>query len=385
MINLLELSTQKERIEALQEIVKPFGERALQHELAGTFPFENFNDLKASRYPALTIPKKYGGKEISLVELLELQAIIAAADGSTGLGIGWHMGVAGNVGQSGAWPDGMYEGFASDAIGKGALINNSASEPKSGSPSWGNRPLTTAKETTSGWTINGRKNFTTLAPVLDYFVVSASIEGTEKVGNFLVRRSCAGLSIDETWDSVAMSGTGSHDLVLDNVEINQDDFVGERRVGPPIAQGWLLHIPTAYLGIAQAAHDEAVRFAAHYSPGSMEGTISDIPSVQARIGEMALKLMEARTFLFAVARKWDESDADIRKTMHEELAVAKYLVVNKAIEVVDLAMRIVGARSLSKTNPLQRYYRDVRAGLHNPPMDDITIQQLAKSSIKRLK
>lgn len=385
MINLLELSTQDERVEALKEIVKPFKERALKHDLDGTFPFENFNDLKASRYPALTIPKEFGGKGIGLVDLLELQAIIGAADGSTGLGIGWHMGVAGNIGQSKAWPKGMYEDFAKYAIENGALINNSASEPKSGSPSWGNRPLTTATETKSGWTINGRKNFTTLAPVLDYFVVSATIKGTEKVGNFLVRHTCPGVSIDETWDSVSMSGTGSDDLVLDNVEINHNDFVGERRVGPPVAQGWLLHIPTAYLGIAEAAEEEAVHFAAHYSPGSMEGTISDIPTVRARISEIALKLMEARTFLFSVARKWDESDSDTRKTMHEELGVAKYIVVNKANEVVDLAMRIVGARSLSKTNPLQRYYRDVRAGLHNPPMDDITIGQLAKSSINRFK
>ncbi|MEH7747496.1 acyl-CoA dehydrogenase, partial [Neobacillus drentensis] len=47
----------------------------------------------------------------------------------------------------------------------------------------------------------------------------------------------------------------------------------------------------------------------------------------------------------------------------------------------DLAMRIVGAKSLSLNNPLQRYYRDVRAGLHNPPMDDMTLQLLAKYSV----
>jgi alkylation response protein AidB-like acyl-CoA dehydrogenase len=49
------------------------------------------------------------------------------------------------------------------------------------------------------------------------------------------------------------------------------------------------------------------------------------------------------------------------------------------VEIVDIAMRINGARSLSEKNPLQRYYRDVRAGLHNPPMDDMTIINLAKS------
>ena len=60
----------------------------------------------------------------------------------------------------------------------------------------------------------------------------------------------------------------------------------------------------------------------------------------------------------------------------------KLLVVNQAIEIVDKAMRIVGARSLSEKCPLQRHYRDVRAGLHNPPMDDMTIMALAEQAIQ---
>ncbi|WP_438870459.1 hypothetical protein [Pseudomonas sp. L1(2025)] len=46
-------------------------------------------------------------------------------------------------------------------------------------------------------------------------------------------------------------------------------------------------------------------------------------------------------------------------------------------------MRLVGAKSLQRSNPLQRYYRDVRAGLHNPPMDDITIKRLAETAIEK--
>ena len=48
-------------------------------------------------------------------------------------------------------------------------------------------------------------------------------------------------------------------------------------------------------------------------------------------------------------------------------------------------MRIVGAKSLQMSNPLQRYYRDVRAGLHNPPMDEITIQKLTQTALAQFK
>lgn len=75
-------------------------------------------------------------------------------------------------------------------------------------------------------------------------------------------------------------------------------------------------------------------------------------------------------------------DEDRQRDITNEALVAKHIVTNSAITVVDKAMRLVGAKSLQLTNPLQRYYRDVRAGLHNPPMDDLTILKLAQTAIQ---
>src|SRR5699024_8537077 len=187
-----------------------------------------------------------------------------------------------------------------------------------------------------------------------------------------------------TWDSIAMRATGSHDLILDNVQVNPDDLLEYLTPGNKKPAGWLLHIPACYLGIAKAAQEEAIQFATTYSPNSIQGTISELPNVQQKLGEIELLIMEAEHFLYQVAEKWDASNDNVRLTMGPELGAAKLAVVNKANDVVDLAMRIVGARSLSEKNPLQRYYRDVRAGLHNPPMDDMTIVNLAKKSITDL-
>ena len=144
--------------------------------------------------------------------------------------------------------------------------------------------------------------------------------------------------------------------------------------------GWLLHIPACYLGIAQAARDYAVRFAVEYSPNSIQGTISELPNVQSHIGQIDLELMQARHFLYSVARIYDNKEQRI--SMNQELGAAKHVVTNAAISIVDQAMRLVGAKSLELSNPLQRYYRDVRAGLHNPPMDDMVISKLAHAAIK---
>lgn len=380
-MKLTDYHTPEERNKALAEKIKPFTERAKKHDEAGTFPFENFKDLKEIGYPALTVPQAHGGLGISLTELLHHQETIAKADGSTGLSIGWHMGITKQLGENDIWEAEKYKAFAREVVDTGALLNNAASEPATGSPTRGGKPETVAKKDGNGWVINGRKNFTTLAPILSYFVVSASIDGTDQVGNFLIKRERDGVKVDETWDSIAMKATGSHDLVLENVRVDEDDLVQYLTPGNKPATGWLLHIPACYLGIARAAQEYAIDFATHYSPNSIKGTIAELPNVKQKLGEMELKVLESTHFLYSVAEKWDASDEAIRQTMKPELGAVKLSVVNKAVEIVDLSMRIVGARSLSQKNPLQRYYRDVRAGLHNPPMDDMTVMQLASTSI----
>lgn len=377
--NLVTMNTEA-RLEAVREIAKNFKVRAYQHDIDGSFPFENYTDLRAVHFPALTIPKALGGAGISLVEMLRLQSEIAKNDGSTGLAIGWHMGISKHLGESDSWDKNLYAEFAKAVITEGALINNAASEPATGSPTRGGRPETTAVKVADGWVITGRKTFTTLSPVLDYIAVSAGIEGSDQVASFLVKRALPGVSIVETWDSISMSATGSHDLVLDNVHVRDEDLAQYLMPGKKDPQGWLLHIPAVYFGIATGAYEEALQFANSYSSNAMQGgTVGQFPTVQQKIGQIRVKLMEMEYFLFGVAKAWDDADAETRLEMGDQLSAVKVSIVNSALEVVDLAMRIVGARSLSQRHPLSRAYRDVRAGLHNPPMEDMVYTNLAKA------
>ena len=89
--------------------------------------------------------------------------------------------------------------------------------------------------------------------------------------------------------------------------------------------------------------------------------------------------MQARVFLYQIAKKYDE--AEDKLSLQAELAAVKYAVTNAAISIVDKSMRIVGAKVYQK-NPLHRYYLNVRAGLHNPPMDDATLSMLADAAFR---
>lgn len=377
--NFSQMNNLSERLMAMGKLAKGFSERAREVDENGSFPYENIKELKEFGYTALTIPAAYDGKEISIYEMVRLQEAIAIGDGSTALSIGWHMGVVRNMCEN-KWDTALLEELYTN-IKNGALINSAATEPQTGSPTRGGRPQTTAEKRGDSWVINGRKSFTSMSPMLDYFVVSASIKDTDEVGNFLIKRNNPGLKIKETWDSIALRGTGSHDVFFEEAVI-EGKYMVEKLGGPRKVNPWLLHIPACYLGIAGAAQKEAIRFTKSHSPNSITGTISELPAVRTKIGEIELKMLTAKHFLYSVSQKWDAAKEDEQHILVPELSAAKHFVTNTAIEVVDLAMRIVGARSLSASSPLQRYYRDVRAGLHNPPMDDMTISQLADKALK---
>jgi len=376
-----EIESFEEQHAFMSVLSQRFLSRAHQVDTEGSFPYENIQDLKDTGYTSLTVPKKFGGREISLFDMLRFQEKIAEGDGATALSIGWHMGIIKNLTEKSSWNEGIFKMICED-VKKGLLINSAATEPRTGSPTRGGKPETSARKEGGNWIITGRKTFTTMAPVLDYFIVSASLKDTNVVGNFLIPRSSKGIVIEETWDSIALRGTGSHDLILQNVSVPEEFFVEQIGNEGKKPSGWLLHIPACYLGIAKAAKKYAIEFALEYSPNSVDGTIINLPNVRQKIGEIELKLMESEYFLYSVARQWDDSDEVSRGKMGPILGAVKLNVTNNAIAVVDLAMRLVGARSLSLKNPLQRYYRDVRAGLHNPPMDDMTIQVLANQAIK---
>jgi alkylation response protein AidB-like acyl-CoA dehydrogenase len=165
MMDILKAKTFEERMDILKETVAPFTERAAHNDLERKFPFENFEELKAINYPALTIPKEYGGAGISLSELLRYQEAISRADGSTGLSIGWHMGIVQDLGETGKWEESVLVALFDDIKARGALINNCATEKQTGSPTRGGKPSTTARKVGDSWVLDGRKSFTSMAPV----------------------------------------------------------------------------------------------------------------------------------------------------------------------------------------------------------------------------
>lgn len=377
----IQTDEQRQWLKKLETISESVKEQAQQTDEQATFPFENFRKLREIGYTKITLPKEYGGDGFTVYDALLLQETLASYCGSTGLAVSWTIQNVGEIFENRYWDEQKLDWFG-EQIANGATVNRAVSEFAMGSPVRGGRPGTSAKRDGNHYIITGRKNYTSGAPDLDYFLVSAWMEDEEQLGFFLVPKTAEGVSVENTWDVASMRGTGSDDLVLDNVRVDKTNLVEIPNYSTGFKlNGWLLLIPATYLGIAQAARDYAVDFANSHSPNSIQGTIAQLPNVQTLIGEMDLALTRARFTIYGVAGLYN--DPAKKATLVNEINIAKHVVTNTAIEVVDKAMRLVGAKSLQRSNPLQRYYRDVRAGLHNPPMDDITIKRLAEAAIEK--
>lgn len=372
---------QQEWLDKLESIRKEIQQDAQKVDEEGDFPYRAMRALKSIHYPSVTLPASYGGEGLNLYDMILLQETLGSYDGSTALATGWSLNCIGTIYEQKIWSEQALIDYAALLAESPRFINRAASEAITGSPTRGGKPSTTAIRTSSGWRISGHKTFTTGIPVLDDILVQAYVEEEKGIGFFLVPHNTAGVSWVENWDVMSMRGTGSHDLILEDVVLPSEAYVETvAALKTRKSDGWLLHIPATYLGIAQAARDYAIDFANTYQPNSLPAPISTLPNVQEHIGQIDLKLAQARFTLYGVAELYD--DAARKPLITNELGIAKHTVTNLALEIVDRAMRIVGAKSLQKGNPLQRYYRDVRAGLHNPPMDDMTIKNIAVHALE---
>ena len=77
-----------------------------------------------------------------------------------------------------------------------------------------------------------------------------------------------------------------------------------------------------------------------------------------------------------------EQHPEHRAAIAWQFAATKYTVTNNAIQITDLALRVTGSPGLLKKYPLERYFRDARAGLGNPPMDDVALTLIGKHALE---
>jgi acyl-CoA dehydrogenase len=244
-------------------------------------------------------------------------------------------------------------------IARGELISAFAlSEPDAGSDVAALRCA--AHRDGDDFVLNGEKIWISNGGIADIYTVFArtgEAPGTRGISAFVVYADTPGFSIVERIETIA-----PHPLArirFDNCRIPASQLLGAAGEGFKLAMRTLdifrPSVAAAALGFARRALDEAV---AHAKSREMFGaTLSDLPTAQSTLGEMATAIDSAALLTYRTA--WRRDVQKLPTT--SEAAMAKLTATENAQWVIDQALQLFGGRGVRVGEITERLYREIRA------------------------
>ncbi|MBW0104916.1 acyl-CoA dehydrogenase family protein [Pseudonocardia sp. KRD291] len=344
------------------------------HDRDATFVHEAYAEMTRCGYLRMPVPTELGGLGASTRQVLLAEEELGSLSGPSALAAAMHLYLT----LVQRW---RHRKGAADAEG---VLRRVAEEglvmATSGGSDWV-CPTTTAVEVEGGYRLDGRKGFCSQAPVAGVLSTSAVLgpPGPDAVVLHAgVPLSAPGVRIVETWDTLGMRGTASHDVVFDGVFLASDKVVGTRPYGVlagPLLVAAIHFAPVggaAYLGVARGACTEAARL--------LSGRADPAPGAVRLLGEMTARLRVARWALHsAVAEVGEDPPAD-EATLATVMAAKRHAVV-EARAVVDAALEVAGGVAFHRSSPLERAYRDVRGGPFHPLTPEATLTLLGSRAL----
>jgi alkylation response protein AidB-like acyl-CoA dehydrogenase len=382
-----QLNTEREQrfVDLAASLADDFASRAAQHDEEASFPHENYARLKESGYTVLIIPEKLGGLGATLLERIKAQERLAQGCGPTALAINMHfntMGLLIDLHRKFKAPnvEEKLRRIASERL----ICAGSGSEPDNAVINL--RPRTTARKADGGWIINGRKIFGTQSIAADLFFFEAAWEDAPEgiiiLTCFIDPRKTPGFAFKDDWNVMGMRSTQSRSSEFKDAFIPDSSIVLQRpvsrsgRVTKVFAKAPFT-IGAPYIGIATAARDFTVEFMKDRKRFPLKHPMSHLPSVYNKVGEMDMLIEGARAAMYRAA---GSVDSEHPASWSRRAVAARMIAIENSVKVVDLALRAVGGSSYFKRLPLERLYRDVRAGLYHPFDSDESLEFLGKSA-----
>lgn len=356
---------------------------AVAGELAGAFrdgasardrdrllPFAELDALSRSGLLAITVPKEYGGIDVSASTLAEVTAILSEADGSIGQIPQNHFYILEALRVDGTEEQKAF--FFARALA-GDRFGNALSEV--GTKTVGHHETRITPDG-DGFRINGRKYYSTGVLFAHWVVVFANDPQGRTTMSFLPR-DAEGLTVVDDWSGFGQRTTGSGTTILNNVRVEANRVVAHHKgfdrpttIG---SVGQIIHAGID-LGIARAAFADAVEFVRKRArPWTDSGVdrASDDPLTIAIVGDLSVRLdaatalLERAGKLVDVARRSLAGDDVIAATI--AVAGAKVLTTEIAIEATNRLFELAGSRATLAEENLDRHWRNARTHtLHDP-------------------
>ncbi|MER6852069.1 acyl-CoA dehydrogenase [Streptomyces flaveolus] len=328
---------------------------AAEEEDAGRFPREVFTLLSDSGLLGLPYDAEYGGGEQPYEVYLQVLEELAAARLTVGLGVSVHTLASYALAAYGT-KEQQVEHLPA-MLGGGLLGAYCLSEPASGSDAASLR--TKAVRDGDDWVITGTKAWITHGGIADFYTVMArtGVEGPRGITAFLVPGDADGLSAAAPEKKMGLKGSPTAQVHLDGVRVPDARRLGEEGQGFAIALSALdsgrLGIAACAIGVAQAALDEAVSYAAERR--QFGKPISDFQGLRFLLADMATQIEAGRALYLTAARLRDAG-----LPFAKQAAMAKLYCTDTAMRVTTDAVQVLGGYGYTADFPAERYMREAK-------------------------
>jgi alkylation response protein AidB-like acyl-CoA dehydrogenase len=342
-----------------RELGPELARRADTRNESDEFVADNFALLKEAGLVEAGVPRELGGGGADVDELAAMLRTLAYHCGSTGLAFSMHTHQV-------AIPAWRWKHQAPAKAAVEPLLKRIAAERimllSSGGSDWiGGSGK--AEKVEGGYRITARKVFTSGAPTGNLFMTGAVLDTEEgpMVLHFGVPMNSPHVKVLDTWHTIGMRGTGSHDVMIDGHVVPDASVAVKRKAGEwhPIFQiiatiAFPL-VYSVYLGVAESARDLAIALAKRKSPGRHAVTLAGQMETELAAARMAVDSMLAAVRLNA------PSAATINQVM-----IGRQLAGRHAIAAVEYAMELAGGVGFYRSAGLERRFRDIQAARYHP-------------------
>ncbi|HTA08712.1 MAG TPA: flavin-dependent monooxygenase [Streptosporangiaceae bacterium] len=354
-------------IDGVRELLPILRDRAQEAEDGRAVPGDSIKALEGTGFFRLLQPAAFGGLEADPVTFYTAVRLIASACGSTGwvssvLGVHpWHLGLFAPQAQQEVWGTDQSTRISSSYAPTGKAVKADGGH-----------------QVTGRWSFSSGCDHATWV-LLGQIVTDADNRPTD-FRTFLLPR--ADYAIDDVWDTVGLRGTGSNDIVVDDVfvpahrslsfaDVFKLDCPGQE-LNPaalfrlPYGSVFSYGITTPIIGMATGAYDAHVTYLRERVRVAYAGQkAAQDPFAQVRIAEAAaeidgawLALERNMTELMGYARAGEQIPVDLRLRVRRDQVRG----TGQAIRAVDRLFENSGGRALKSGTPIQRFWRDAHAG-----------------------
>lgn len=373
-VNLAIPDTAEKILSRAKFIVPLLQEKSAEIESNRRLPKDVVELLRSSGVFRASMPKAWGGPELTSMQQTELIETIAAGDVSAA----W----CSMIGMD----SGIYSGYLSEDVAK-------AFYPRLDMANSGwIYPQGRADRVEGGFLISGNWRFGSGITHCDVLVAGVAvykdgvpeqdpITGTEQHWRVIVARP-AEFTIMDTWHTTGLSGSGSLDYSVDNLfvpEAHSFSFAAPYRSGPlhSAPDAILRKMAGIPLGMARACLDYVRDMVPQRIDRETKTPWAQDVRIQCAIARAEMELAAVRDSVYAsLERQWQKLSSGDEMSTDERVstALARFHAFRTCRSIVQIMYDLMGGASVYKKSPLDRWLRDAETMCQHAVAQDAILQ-----------